>query len=524
MRWTLLGVVLLVAVALRITALDFGAPGVTVRPDERGVLATIAAMEQGRFFPPLVLYGGGYFHPLLWFVRGWGAVFWDGGLAARVAAADVDGLRLAVRAWSALLGLATVALVYAIGRRLRGERVGLLAAALLAVAPLAVREAHFAKADTAATAVAALVMGAFVLPRGHGWPRSVFVGASTGLALSTKMLASVVPAAAFALAWPDDRPGLRIHWRALAWGGVTCALALVALNLFALREPAVAAATARQMVHALSDAGWLPGADQVPGPFVYHAMVSLRWGCGLVIGLLAVPALAFGLQQGGGLRPIALLALGHWTALLASPMVLARFFLPALPALVVLIAALLVAAIDRAIASERHRRVALAVVAVLALAEPALASLTLVRLLGRTDTRSLAAAWISTHLPPDARIVSWGAPRARWNFGRPPLGGRSEVIGLSPERWRAKGMTVVVWHHYPLPYSSEALPRGGAGLHRLAIFDPFTPGASPRPVLEPLDAFYLPLGRFAGVERPGPRIEVLAIDPAPSIDAAEPRL
>jgi len=38
-------------------------------------------------------------------------------------------------------------------------------------------------------------------------------------------------------------------------------------------------------------------------------------------------------------------------------------------------------------------------------------------------------------------------------------------------------------------------------------------GAHEPAVNRPLDAFYLPLGRFAGVERPGPRIEVLAVDP-----------
>lgn len=35
---------------------------------------------------------------------------------------------------------------------------------------------------------------------------------------------------------------------------------------------------------------WLPGGDQLPSPLVYHATVSLRWGCGWAVTLLAPAA------------------------------------------------------------------------------------------------------------------------------------------------------------------------------------------------------------------------------------------
>jgi 4-amino-4-deoxy-L-arabinose transferase-like glycosyltransferase len=228
------------------------------------------------------------------------------------------------------------------------------------------------------------------------------------------------------------------------------------------------------------------------------------------VALLTLPALGFGLMQGGGLRLLALLALTQWAMLLPSPMVLARFLLPVLPALAVLVAALLVAAIDRAVVLEPRRGTVLALVALLVMIEPLAASVTLVRLLGRTDTRTLAAQWIDAHVAPDAQVVSWGAPAGAVDFGRPPLHGRAVRQRLPRDQWAAAGATIVVWHHYPLPYSSEELPEHGGGLRRLATFDP---GAAPDIVVEPLDAFYLPLGRFGGVERPGPRIEILAIDP-----------
>mgnify|MGYP000086889942 CR=1 FL=1 len=507
-------VTLLVAAGLRFNSLDFGAGDFEARPDETGVVLTLAAMQRAQFFPTLVLYGGGYFHPLDLFVRLWGTLLWDSGVSARVAAGDLEGVRIAARTWSSLLALATVALVYVVGRRSRGERVGVLAAALLAVAPLAVREAHFAKADTAATAAVSLLMAALVLPRSQGRWRAVLVGAATALALSTKMLAGVVPVAAFALAWPSGAPGRRVDWRALAWGAGACTVGLVALNTFVWRYPSMSALSARHVLNALRHATWLPGADLVAGPLVYHTTISLRWGVGLAFTLLALPAVVFGMMhRAGGLRLLALLTLGHWAMLLASPMVLARFLLPALPPLAVLVAAMLVAAVDRAVALEPRRRAVLAVAALIVTIEPLVASFAMVRLLGRADTRTLAGEWIDAHIAPDARVVSWGAPPGAADFGRPPLHGRSVQTRLPPDQWDSAGVTIVVWHHYPLPYSSDPLPNDGVGLRRLATFDPFIRGAAVRAVLEPLDAFYLPLGRFAGVERPGPRIDILTIDP-----------
>jgi hypothetical protein len=201
----------------------------------------------------------------------------------------------------------------------------------------------------------------------------------------------------------------------------------------------------------------------------------------------------------------------------ASTMVLARFLLPALPALAILIGAMLAAAIDRGIEGARNRRVALVVVTLLVLAEPFAASVMLVRVLGRRDTRSLAGDWISTHLPPDARIVSWGAPPGAADYGRPPLGGRPVEVRLPPVQWNAVRPTYVVWHHHPLLYSSDPLPADATRLRPLATFDPFSDGRAAQAIYEPLDAFYVPVGRFAGVERPGPRIEILAVEP-PDVD------
>jgi 4-amino-4-deoxy-L-arabinose transferase-like glycosyltransferase len=508
-----LAAVIVAAAGLRLAAVGFGPGSFEARPDENGVVLGLAALEVGEFSPGLVLYGGGYFYPLDVFVRAWGAWAWPDGVAARVRAGDFHSVRVAARVWSALLSTLTVALTFVLARRLSGWRAGLVAAAMVAVAPLAVREAHFAKADTAAAAALTLVLGALVLPRERSVARAVGIGVATAVALGTKAMIGVLPAVVLGLARPPGARVRRVDGKGLAVGLLAGAVTMAALNPFVLRWPGLSWTSARLLAHALSTADWLPGADVVPGPLAYHATISLRYGCGLAWALLAVPALAFGLVAGEGLRLVALAVLGHWAVLLASPMVLARFFLPAVPGLAVLTAALLVAAIDRLRLSRRGAGVALAAAAALVVAEPLVLSTATVRLLARDDTRVLAGRWIEAHLPPDAPIVTWGAPPRASEFGRPPLGGRPVRPNLPPGVWARAGVAAVVWHHYPLPYSSEELPPAAAALPRLATFDPFRgdPGSL---VLEPLDAFYLPMAGLGAVERPGPRIEILAVAPS----------
>ena len=127
------------------------------------------------------------------------------------------------------------------------------------------------------------------------------------------------------------------------------------------------------------------------------------------------------------------------------------------------------------------------------------------------DTRGLAASWIAAHVPAEATILGFGGP-ARDPWGLPDVGGRKLLRGVDPARWR-DGADFAVRYHYPIAWASEELPPDAGLGAPLIVFDPFAPDADP--VVEPLDAFYLPLARFAGVERPGPRIEIYRLKPAP---------
>ncbi len=47
---------------------------------------------------------------------------------------------------------------------------------------------------------------------------------------------------------------------------------------------------------------------------------------------------------------------------------------------------------------------------------------------------------------------------------------------------------------------------------REALFDPFSPGSLP--IYDPLDAFFVPLAGFDGVDRHGPRIAIYRLNPS----------
>jgi hypothetical protein len=497
---------LAVAAALRFVALDFGAGVPDPRPDEPGVIATLGALDSGSVLPPLVMYGGGYFAPLHLAARVWAAATAGPALGVRVRE-QLGRVKHFVRGWSALLSTATVALVWVAAGRLGGPGAAVLAAAAMGAAPLAVREAHAAKADTATAFAAAVVVAALTGTAGGAVRRAVAFGGAAALAAATKYAIGVLPAVGVALI--DRRP--RGGWRAPLASVATFGVVWLALDPFWVTHPAVSWASARALAEIISAPAWLPGVHDLPPPLLYHATVSLRFGFGAGAALLTAPAIAWGLVTGGSARLVAIAVLGLWAQVAWSPMRLARFFLPVLPGLAVLEGAC-IAAVARRVPERAPRLAVLATAAALLVVPPAMESVVLVRLLARADTRELATAWIDAHLPPEAVVVSWGAPGVWYDFGRPAMGGRRVVIATAPADWAAAGVTHVLWHHYPLPYSAAPLPAGVA-LRSLAVFDPLAPGADP--VLEPLDAFYLPLARFRGVERPGPRIELFAYEPQP---------
>lgn len=87
----------------------------------------------------------------------------------------------------AVVSVATVALVFEVGRRLQGARAGLLAALFLAVLPLPIKYAHYAHVDTLVTlTMLAAVWAAIRLWEDGQWRWYLLAGLLTGLSVATQ--------------------------------------------------------------------------------------------------------------------------------------------------------------------------------------------------------------------------------------------------------------------------------------------------------------------------------------------------
>ncbi|HZV73399.1 MAG TPA: glycosyltransferase family 39 protein [Conexibacter sp.] len=152
---------------------------------------------------------------------------------------------VALRLPEVIAGIAAVALVYGLGRRLFGRPAGLAAAAALAVLPASVMTARSDTMD--AMMMALIVLSAWCVARAAATPETqlrwlLAAGAALGLAFNVKLAEALLPLPALlVLAWLGLGGGVAARVRALLAGGaafVAVALAwLVAMSLAAGPKP-----------------------------------------------------------------------------------------------------------------------------------------------------------------------------------------------------------------------------------------------------------------------------------------------
>ncbi|MDQ4504213.1 glycosyltransferase family 39 protein [Sinomonas sp. ASV322] len=133
------------------------------------------------------------------------AALWIPGLLGRIFGFNSFTMLLP----EALMGVASVALMYAAVKRVSGPAAGLLAGGALAATPVAALMFRFNNPDAMLTFC--LVLAAYMIVRAiekAGWKWLVAAGAILGLAFLTKMLAGliIVPALALAYVWAAPTP------------------------------------------------------------------------------------------------------------------------------------------------------------------------------------------------------------------------------------------------------------------------------------------------------------------------------
>ncbi len=400
-------VVLAVAAGLRFWRLGHGLP-YQVGVDEPELTSrAIAMMRTGDLNPHFFDYPGLllYVHLGLACLRFLaGAVAQEFRSLADIAIVDILPW---TRAFTALLGVATVAVVHQIGMRW-GARHALLAAGLMAVLPMHVRESHYALTDVPVTFFTALTFLLSLSAHERGRASAFAIaGAAAGLAMGTKYTAGIAILLPLLAAWMTlpARPSRAACAAAAlgAWLGVYFLVAPYTL----LDLPAFLNGFASLMSHYATRG---PGTEAPWLTYAKHVRLNLGWPAALLM--------AWGLAL-GAVRAVNGPGRVRWALLVLFPLlfyyvvsrqglVFARYLMPAMPFACVLAAIAVISGVSllRRFDIPRAPRTALIVaLTVAAVLPPAVRATQWVRSLGRVSTQALAYEWLLHNVPDGARLA-----------------------------------------------------------------------------------------------------------------------
>ena len=402
----ILAAIVIAGAALRFWSLGHGVP-FALGPDEHFVLERALRMVRtGDPHPYFFDYPTFYIYIqalviVLRFLAGAAAGLWSSLDEAPAAAFYVWG-----RATTALIGTATIPIAWRVARRF-GLAAAIVASVMLAVDPMHARESRYVLTDVPQTFLVLLAcllsIRAVERPsrRAFGW-----AGVAVGLAAATKYTAAaaaVMPAVALLYA-----PG-GVHERLKrgAWAAAGAAGAfLLAAPYTVLDLPAFLNGFA-----ALST-GYLEGPYTPWQTYLTHLRRDLSWvGFAAALAALALAALR-------AIRPsdparatcgiVASFVVAYFVFMSRHQLIFARYLLPMVPPVLVLIGALAGWAAARTSATRWGpvaRRAVFAAVVIALAAGPAVTALSFAQRIARTTTAGLAYRWLLEHAPPGSRLA-----------------------------------------------------------------------------------------------------------------------
>ena len=566
-RWALIGVCA-GAVALRLLGLRYGLPDV-YNPDEVAIMSRTLAFAKGDLNPHNFLYPSFYFYALfVWEGLTALSAIVTGGLGSvgafqREFFLDPTRVYVAGRLLTVLCATATVAAVFTLGRRVAGNTAGLCAAIFVAIAPLHVRDSHYVKHDVPVTLLIVLAYVAYErlwsLPPKGGSHASrsrgfrlqaegplIAAAAITGAAFSTHYYTIFL---AIPLAWSAARGGRSTSERLMrvAVAGLIAAVVFFMLSPFLLAEPSTALRDIRanrQIVvdRAVGTLGYFQTA-------LRYAVLLWRDSVGWPVAVLAVAGIVVGIRHRPQQTTWLLAFPVPFLIFIASTFPASRYLVPLVP-FVALFAGMMLAQV--AVRSTWGTFALLILASSIPLRDSIRADL----FIRETDTRTLAARYIETHIPSGATVLTqpYSVPlkptaevlrEALLRTGREmPTKTRLEVerqpyptpayrliylgFGLDADKLyvpydqlrgqqplgplRREHVAFVVLKRYndadpaALPFLT-ALAREG---RRIAVFSPYRDGPGnlrPEPFLHNTDARI-----DASLERPGPVVEIWHVD------------
>ncbi len=453
------------------------------------------------------------------------AVFW-GRDVSLLLVDDPTAVFIVARLVVALLGTATVAAVFLAGRAFFDRRTGVWAAAFVGFAYLPVFYSHQAINDVPTLLPLTLALAACLALHGSGsWRHALLAGGLVGVAAATKYLAapmSLLIALALLLRVLDGRMRATAALVRLAAAALACVACLLALNPFIVVElDKFWANFTSQSAQAATTKLGQTGSAWLGYP------VTLLWGFGVVPLLLAVVGIVLAWRRNRA-RTLLLVAFPVvlYVAMAMQGRYFGRWMLPAYPALAVLAAygATRTADAVRTRFPRLGEPAAVALVALVALAQPVVDVVRSDLLLTRTDTRATALTFLLTEVPAGERIVV--EPAVPGSYRRELRDAGLELhpverpfqryeLSLHPglvDDYRAEGFCWVMVNGHQHDRGLAAGLTDAAAYYRALAAEsdlvlrasPFAAGASPTEFSYDFSFNYYPPAHL----RPGPVIEV----------------
>ena len=534
-------IVLIVVVAAVFRLYAVGGPAGVWHPDENYFVYRPLSFLGGDFNPQIFNYPSFHFylltpvyllHFLYTFIgAGWSLDQW---IAYYYFWHPEELLPLA-RYTSIAFSLGVILLASSLAARVYGARAGPLAAVFLAVGVVHLRQSLLAAVDVPMTFwFLAATYAAMRLPQRERLKDYVLPALFTGLAAATKYPGGLAGGAVLAAHLVCGRSFFdRRLWLA---GGLSVCVFLCASPYVALDFSTFWRYFATELGH--SSGGH--GVDLGTG-WWYHLKVTLPADLGwlaLVLALLGLVSVCKYPRTETWILTVPFLL--FYLAMGSSHAVFVRYALP-----LCIFQAVLAAGFLQRLGSYRWSLLLLP----LALGEPLYGSFRLAQVAAAEDTRTEARRWVEGNVPQGATCCNFGGwfgdvPLATyeglwwkvWNFERayprrqlddtleflaahrPDTPFYSYVVTAGNQHLEPGALETidnhdcayVILHQHPLSYSTvdTAFVRQlGQHAEQVARFTPAGLTAAD-PSYDPIDAYYLPIGRFGALRQPGPEVQI----------------
>jgi hypothetical protein len=512
-RIAFLAVLTLIAGWLRFSAIDFGLPE-QYRPDEE--LTVPAALDfENDWNPHLTIYPAAQTYLIHGVLRSYARLIGADGNLRNVYRSDNNAEAYLIgRRITAVMGTATIPVVYLAAAPVFGPGAAMVSAAIVAASFIHVRESKFVKVEVPAVFWLALsiLMALRIATKGR-WSDYVLAGLFCGLAAATHYTAGAIALGILVAHFEArKRENLPLLWslidgRIYLAGVASIAAFLCADPYFIYDWQKVRA----DFAHALYDR-W-----DSPAGYGWHWLLLRAmpqgFGLGLEIFLLvAMLWVAFRPKQGTWAL-LAFVIFCFYGLTRGHPQLEFRYLVNPLMALA-LLGGIFATDLVGLIRSRMGRRTgySLAIVGALSLTPSLVRDVQLNRLLKKPDTRTIAKYWILDRIPAGSTIALMYGD----TYGKPKVPGLYHMISIdSIESLRAAKAAAnwVVVDDFP-PLTLWSRPVSDAEIAELNTvgtleFDvgSIMPKSEP-PICDPNDAFYAPFTHITSMARPGPRIRI----------------